>query len=163
AGVVTITGTGGAGKTRLAIEAAVRLADRFPDGTAFAELATTHAGTVELQVAEAVGVGEEPDIPVRETLEAALAERRALLVLDNCEHVVDAVAAWAEGLAARCPQLRVLARSRDPLAVAGEACLPLDPPSGACARSTGRPRVPQRRGAAAGSARRGRVPGAHAR
>ncbi|MEV5573228.1 BTAD domain-containing putative transcriptional regulator [Spirillospora sp. NPDC052269] len=132
--LVTLTGPGGVGKTRLALEVAARSPHDFPDGTWLVELAGGRPrDTAELAdlVAGALGHRDETDLssPV-DRLADALRPHRALLVLDNCEHVVDAVADLAGRLLAAAPGLTVLATSREPLGVAGErvrAVPPLEP------------------------------------
>ncbi|QCX74883.1 Putative HTH-type transcriptional regulator [Streptomyces sp. YIM 121038] len=135
--LVTLTGPGGVGKTRLAVAAAHGLAPAFPDGVWLVELAGVDAGRdrAEAAVAEAVarvlGLHEEPEAgPPRDAvarLTDALRARRLLLVLDNCEHVVDAVAALAAGLLRAAPDLTVLATSQEPLDVSGERVWPVPP------------------------------------
>jgi len=130
----TLIGPGGAGKTRLAREAVGGRAGGRADEFRVAELAAlTDAHQLPAAVLAAVGEPElvvrsgeapEPDTTVR--LVAALAGRRVVLVLDNCEHLVDAVAALAESLLHACPGLRVLATSREPLGIAGEVLHPVD-------------------------------------
>jgi predicted ATPase len=118
---VTLTGAGGCGKSRLALRTAATLAAEYPDGIAFVELAPlSDPGAVEATVAATLGVREERGRPIVETLREALAERRVLLVLDNCEHLLDACARLAEALLCACPGLRLLATSREPLLIAGE-------------------------------------------
>ncbi|NBE56513.1 ATP-binding protein, partial [Streptomyces boluensis] len=112
--LITVTGPGGVGKTRLAVAAASAAADRFPDGVVLVELAAA-AGAVE-QVSAALAVREDAVSDLR----AALRSRTALLVLDNCEQLSDEVAALAARLLASAPGLRILATSRQPLGVPGE-------------------------------------------
>jgi len=119
--LVTLVGAGGVGKTRLALRIAAAVARDFPDGVWLAQLAGLRdADLVATEVAEAVGVGAEPGRTVDDTLRAALAARRILLVLDNCEHLVAACASLVAALLAHAPALRVLATSREPLRVEGE-------------------------------------------
>jgi predicted ATPase/DNA-binding NarL/FixJ family response regulator len=123
---LTLCGPGGIGKTRLALRLAVEVVPDFPDGAWLVELADTElddtgdAALVLRRVAATFGVREEPDRPLAETLTAALRPRRMLLILDTCEHVVDACAALVQQLLAGCPGLRVVATSREPLRVRGE-------------------------------------------
>ncbi|TPQ17763.1 ATP-binding protein [Streptomyces sporangiiformans] len=110
---VTAVGPGGVGKTRLALAVAAEAADDFADGVWFVDLAPiTDPGRVGAAVAAAVGVGEQPGRGIDEAVLAALADRQALLVLDNCEQIRDGVAPFLERLLVACPQLRVLATSR---------------------------------------------------
>ena len=126
--LVTVTGPGGMGKTRLAGEVARRVASRFADGVWLAELAPVgDPARVAAVVAAALGVREQPGVPVAGVLTRVLARQQLLLVLDNCEHVVDAAAQLCAGLLAACDDVRVLATSREPLAVAGEARYRLGP------------------------------------
>jgi predicted ATPase/DNA-binding NarL/FixJ family response regulator len=118
---LTLCGPGGIGKTRLALRLAWELAPGIPDGAWLAELADTDdPALVPRRVAAALGIRQEPDRPLAETLTEALKPRDLLLVLDNCEHVVDASAALVQQLLAGCPRLRVMATSREPLRVRGE-------------------------------------------
>jgi len=129
--LLTLTGPGGCGKTRLALEVAGDLADSYPDGVRMAELAPLmDPGSVPQAVADALSVREGPGASPVEAITQALGGRRLLLVLDNCEHVVEAAAPLAEALLRRCPGLRILATSREALGAAGEAVLPVPPLSG---------------------------------
>jgi predicted ATPase/DNA-binding SARP family transcriptional activator len=121
--VVTVTGPGGAGKTRLALQLAREAGPEHPDGVHLVELAA--AASVAGAVATALDVREQPDEPLAATLAAALRTRRTLVVLDNCEHVLDEAAALAAALLAGCPGLRLLATSREQLGIEGEATWPL--------------------------------------
>ncbi|HEX6472968.1 MAG TPA: LuxR C-terminal-related transcriptional regulator [Streptosporangiaceae bacterium] len=129
---VTLCGPGGIGKTRLALRVAATLADGCPDGVWFAglgELAPAErAGNgngagpdpVVRRVTAALGITDEPGRPLDETLATALRGRDMLLVLDNCEHLIDACARFCQILLADCPRVRILATSREPLRVRGE-------------------------------------------
>jgi predicted ATPase len=126
--LVTLTGPGGSGKTRLAIHAATDLLDAFPDGVWWIDLAPLNdRAHVTKAVAHTLGVRESPDEPLLATLNAFLSHRRALLVLDNCEHLVAACADLVATLLSRCPDLKVMATSRQPLGLAGEFNLPVPP------------------------------------
>uniref|UniRef100_UPI002F90CBDC BTAD domain-containing putative transcriptional regulator n=1 Tax=Streptomyces exfoliatus TaxID=1905 RepID=UPI002F90CBDC len=148
--LVTLTGPGGVGKTRLALEAAAQTADTypdaFPDGAWLVELGghAAHSGTsggvsgTAHVIAAALGMrddtvpadptadGHRPDSPA-DRLATALHAKRALLLLDNCEHVVDAVAELTGTLLSRAPHLRILATSQEPLGIAGEHLRPVGP------------------------------------
>jgi predicted ATPase/DNA-binding CsgD family transcriptional regulator/transcriptional regulator with XRE-family HTH domain len=126
--LVTVTGPGGSGKTRLAGEVARQVAHRFADGVWLAELAPVRdPALVAAVVASALGVREQPGRPAADSLARVLARRQLLLVLDNCEHVVGSAAGLCAGLLAACDDVRVLATSREPLRVAGEARYRLGP------------------------------------
>ncbi|HEV3497400.1 MAG TPA: BTAD domain-containing putative transcriptional regulator, partial [Actinomycetes bacterium] len=120
--LLTLTGTGGVGKTRLAIAAAAEVAAEFADGAFLVELAPlADADLLPQQVLAALGLREEAGQSPAGTLAAHLRSRHLLLVLDNCEHLVGPAAVLAEGLLRTCPRLTVLATSREPLGVPGEA------------------------------------------
>ncbi|GAA3467341.1 BTAD domain-containing putative transcriptional regulator [Nonomuraea roseola] len=129
--LVTLTGAGGVGKTRLALEAAARRVEEFADGVWLVELATAHTAVdVHEALAAVLGLRDDLHAPVRSLpsqLADALASRNMLLVLDNCEHVVEPVADLAARLLRAAPALRVLATSQEPLAVAGEQLWPVAP------------------------------------
>jgi non-specific serine/threonine protein kinase len=119
--LLTLTGTGGVGKTRLALEVARAVAGEYPDGLWLVELATlVDPALVSPTVVLTLGVREEPGHPILDTLVAAVRARRLLLVLDNCEHVIGACARLVEALLHACPALRVLATSREALGIGGE-------------------------------------------
>ena len=126
--LVTVTGPGGSGKTRLAGEVARRVAAGFADGAWVVELAPlADPGQVAAVVAASLGVREQPGLPVAGTLARVLARQQLLLVLDNCEHVIAVAAGLCTELVTACDDLRVLATSREPLRVAGEARYRLGP------------------------------------
>jgi predicted ATPase/class 3 adenylate cyclase/DNA-binding CsgD family transcriptional regulator len=119
--LVTLTGTGGCGKTRLAIHAAAEGAERYPDGLRWVELGRVSAGAmVAYSVARTFGLIEEEGRPVIETLSEQLAASNALLILDNCEHVIEACAELTQALLQAAPGVRILATSREGLGVPGE-------------------------------------------
>jgi len=120
--LLTLTGTGGSGKTRLALEVARELAGAYPDGVWLVQLAGLSEGELVPQaVAGVLGTKERPGQPVTDTLVQTLRGKDMLLILDNCEHLVGAVARLVDVLLDSCPGLRVVATSREPLGVAGEA------------------------------------------
>ncbi len=120
--LVTLTGSGGCGKTRLAVQAAAEQADRWPDGVWWVELGpVTDPPLVAEVVASATGAMVEPVGGALRALGLQLRDRRLLVCLDNCEHLVDACAEVAEAVLRSCPQVAVLATSREPLGVPGEA------------------------------------------
>src|SRR5580704_2066398 len=126
--LVTLTGPGGVGKTRLSAEVAARTAARFADGIRLAELASVQdQAQVPAAVAAVLGVREAPGAPVLELLAGVLGRQQVLLVLDNCEHVLDAVAQLCEAVLPLADDVRVLATSREPIGVAGEARYRLGP------------------------------------
>ena len=119
--VLTLTGTGGVGKTRLALQVAAALRDLYPQGVWLVELAVlTDPLLVPGAVITALEVQEQPGRPAVETLCDALRTRQLLLVLDNCEHLLAACARLGEALLRTCPQVQILATSRAPLGLAGE-------------------------------------------
>lgn len=127
-GVVSVVGLGGIGKTRLAIQVAFDVMDRFPDGAWLVELAPlSDPASVPRAVAEATRVAKEPGRSIDEVLTKGLADKVALLVLDNCEHLLDAVADIAERLSRHCPHLVILATSREPLDIEGEVVWRVSP------------------------------------
>lgn len=131
--LLTLTGPSGSGKTRLALEAADGLEEEFPDGIWFIELAElTEPPLVSQTVASALGLREVPGQPLPETLSQFLRERRSLLLLDNCEHLLNACASLAATLLQDCPDLHLLITSCEALGLSGEMVrpmLPLDLPA----------------------------------
>ncbi|WP_433621992.1 protein kinase domain-containing protein [Nocardia sp. CA-120079] len=126
--LVTLTGTGGVGKTRLALRAATQARRDFTDGVWLVELAEVSDPTILVDVVAAtLGVRDEPATPLLEVLLEFLSSRETLLVVDNCEQVVETVAELTETLLRTCPELRILATSREPLNIAGEAVLRVAP------------------------------------
>ncbi|HLZ68648.1 MAG TPA: LuxR C-terminal-related transcriptional regulator [Dehalococcoidia bacterium] len=126
--LLTLTGIGGGGKTRLALAIAAAVGDAFPDGVWLAELASVaEPSLVPQALAVALDVPDVAGVPLADTLVKALQDRSLLLVLDNCEHLIDACADLAERLLAACPGLRLLATSREPLQVAGEQVVRVPP------------------------------------
>jgi predicted ATPase/class 3 adenylate cyclase/DNA-binding CsgD family transcriptional regulator len=119
--LVTLTGAGGAGKTRLAIEVAGQMGSQFPDGVCYADLASiAHAEVVPLTVARALGLPDQPGRSITETLLRSVGDRRMLLVFDNCEHLLGACADLVNDVLAGCSRVAILATSREPLLVSGE-------------------------------------------
>ena len=119
--LLTISGVAGGGKTRLALELARTAAPAYPDGVGFVALAALNdPALLDQTVARALGLREAQGVTPREQLLAALSNRRLLLVLDNCEHLLAACAELAETLLQRCPALSLLTTSREPLRVGGE-------------------------------------------
>ncbi len=131
--LTTVTGPGGSGKTRLAMETARTLLDDLPDGPWLVELASVGAsGDVAQSALAALGLrdallGAAPNVEPMDRLIAALRERETLLILDNCEHVIDSAAAFAHRVLGECQRLRILATSREPLGITGEALWQVEP------------------------------------
>src|SRR6202521_4102027 len=124
--LLTLTGPGGSGKTRLALHLAADVLDRYPDGVWLVELApVTDPAGVAPAVAAAVHIGEQPGRPVVETISAGLRKRKLLLLLDNCEHLIAACAQLADVLLRACPLLTILATSREGLNIQGETLMPV--------------------------------------
>jgi predicted ATPase/DNA-binding CsgD family transcriptional regulator len=142
--LVTLTGVGGAGKTRLAIQVGSGLRRAYPDGVWHVELGTLSDGDlVAYAVVEALRLRDATELSAAGLLAAHLAGRELMLILDNCEHLLDACARLAVTLLRTCPGLRVLCTSRQPLGVIGETVftvLPLEvPTNGATVTSAGHP------------------------
>jgi len=119
--LVTVTGTGGVGKTRITLEMGIRLLDRFPDGAWLVELAAiSDAALVPGAVTTALHIDTSSAKTPVEAMVSRLRNQDLLLLLDNCEHVIDAVATMVEALIAAAPKVRVLISSQEPLGIAGE-------------------------------------------
>ena len=119
--LVTLTGAGGSGKTRLALQAGAELLDGTGDGVWLVELAAVaDPGAVPASIASVLRVAPQPGWPVLDTLADALVPQRPLIVLDNCEHLIGACAATADAILRRCPRVHLLVTSREPLGIAGE-------------------------------------------
>ncbi|WP_281916972.1 BTAD domain-containing putative transcriptional regulator [Nocardia sputorum] len=131
--LTTLTGPGGSGKTRLALETARTMLDDLPDGAWLVELASVGAsGDVAQSALAALGLrdallGGAPNAEPMDRLVAAIRERETLLVLDNCEHVIESAAAFAHRVLGECRRLRILATSREPLGITGEALWQVEP------------------------------------
>ena len=131
--LTTLIGPGGSGKTRLATETARTLLGDLPDGAWLVELASIGAdGDVAQSTLAALGLrdallGGAPNAEPTDRLIAAIREREALLILDNCEHVIESAAAFAHRVLGECPRLRILATSREPLGITGEALWLVEP------------------------------------
>ncbi|MEV0546417.1 BTAD domain-containing putative transcriptional regulator [Nocardia salmonicida] len=131
--LTTLTGPGGSGKTRLAVESARTLLDDLPDGAWLVELASIGVGgDVARSASAALGLrdsllGSAPQAQPLDRVVAAIGDRETLLILDNCEHVIDSAAAFAHRVLGECPRLRILATSREPLGITGEALWQVEP------------------------------------
>ena len=126
--LLTLLGMGGMGKTRLSLQIAAEQIHDFPDGVWFLDLAPLgDPALLVSETAQVLGVREEPDRPMLNTLCSHLKSRRALLILDNCEHVIKASAQMASAILKVAPHVRILASSREPLRAPGEQCYPVLP------------------------------------
>src|SRR3712207_4158784 len=126
--LLTLTGTGGSGKTRLALEVARDLLEAYPDGVWLVQLAPlSEEALVPKAVAEALKVPERPQEPLADTLAEVLGSRQLLLILDNCEHLLEATAHLVDKVLDSCPRVRILATSREALGVQGELRWPVPP------------------------------------
>ncbi len=119
--LITLTGAGGSGKTRLALQVAAELLDGSGDGVWLVELASvSEQGAVPSAISEVIGITSRAGRPVLDTLVDALELQYVLIVLDNCEHLIGACAAVANAILARCPRVHLMATSREPLGIGGE-------------------------------------------
>jgi predicted ATPase/DNA-binding SARP family transcriptional activator/DNA-binding CsgD family transcriptional regulator len=126
--LLTLAGAGGSGKTRLALEVARDLIGTYPDGVWLVELAPlSEPGLVAQEVAGALEVAERPGEPLSDTLVHVMGDKGLLLIMDNCEHLVEEAARLVDTLLDSCPRLRVLATSREPLGVSGEVLWQVSP------------------------------------
>jgi predicted ATPase/DNA-binding SARP family transcriptional activator len=126
--LVTMTGPGGIGKTRLAVAVAEEVVHEYPDGVWLVALDTLSDPALVAQVvARILGVQEQPHVPLRQTLVASLKDKRLLLVLDNCEHLTDACARLTGDLLQECRSVRILTTSRETLGITGEAIWTIPP------------------------------------
>lgn len=126
--LLTLTGPGGTGKTRLALQAAAAELEAFPDGVWVVELASlSDPAQVIRSAAGVLNIREHPEMPIQESIKEALRSRRLLLVLDNCEHLIEACAQMADTLLRSCPELKILASSREVLGIPGETTLRVPP------------------------------------
>jgi predicted ATPase/DNA-binding CsgD family transcriptional regulator len=129
--LVTLHGPGGVGKSRLAVDVAQAAGSLFPSRRTFIDLIPVRDGYMAQAVAAALGMSERPGEPLEDAIAAQMGDGRFLLILDNCEHVIDAAAAFTERLLSACPGIRILATSRERLGIRGErtvrlTSLPLD-------------------------------------
>lgn len=131
--LTTVTGPGGSGKTRLAVETARTMLGDLPDGAWLVELASADgSGDLAQSAFAALGLrdallGDAPNADPMDRLIAAIRDRETLLILDNCEHVIEAAAAFAHRILGECRRLRILATSREPLGITGEALWQVEP------------------------------------
>lgn len=134
--LVTLTGAGGVGKTRLAVQVAGQLEADFGDGVWYVDLApVTEPDVVPVAVTRALGLPDQAGRSTMDTLTRFVADRHMLVVLDNCEHLIEACASVAMALLAACPAVTIRATSREPIRVAGEVAWPV--PSLRLGRSPG--------------------------
>ncbi len=126
--LVTLTGPGGTGKSRLSIQAAAEVADAFPDGVFWVALAPLRdASLLETTVAQGLEVHEQPGVTVADAIVASFSQKRALAVVDNCEHLVDPVAALLRKLVDGCPRFVIVASSRERLGLRSESVYAVPP------------------------------------
>jgi predicted ATPase len=124
--LVTLTGAGGSGKTRLALQVAAELLDGSGEGVWFVELAdVSDPDLVASAVSRTLGIREQPAHDIQDSLLAALADLHLLVVLDNCEHVITSCAKLADAIVRRCPRVHLIATSREPLGIDGETVWPV--------------------------------------
>jgi predicted ATPase/class 3 adenylate cyclase len=124
--LVTLTGSGGTGKTRLSLQVATELLDHFPQGIWFVELAPlSDPELIPQTILSTIGLNEQAGKPAMELLKDYLRDKRSLVVLDNCEHLIDASAKVAQTLLNAAPELKILASSREALGVRGELSYPV--------------------------------------
>jgi predicted ATPase/class 3 adenylate cyclase len=125
---LTIVGTGGVGKTRFALALAADVSEEFPDGVWFVDLSGVERGElIASSVAKVLGISERTGQPLTATIAETLADKRMLIVLDNCEHVIDAAARLVSACTSAARDVRFIATSREALAIAGEQQLRLEP------------------------------------
>jgi predicted ATPase/DNA-binding CsgD family transcriptional regulator len=126
--LVTLTGPGGSGKTRLALQVANGLKDEYEDGIWLSELGSLSDGALVVQtIASSLNLREQPNRTLIDTLSDYLLNRHALLVIDNCEHLIQACAQFADAILPRCPNLHILTTSREMLGIAGETVWVIPP------------------------------------
>ena len=126
--LLTLLGMGGLGKTRLSLQTAAEQIHHFPDGVWFLDLAPiSDPALMVSETAQVLGVREEPDRPILQTVCSHLKNRRSLLILDNCEHLIKASAQMASAILKVAPHVRILASSRESLRAPGEQCYPVLP------------------------------------
>ncbi len=126
--LLTLTGTGGSGKSRLALQVAAELLDQYPDGVWWVELASlSEPSLVPQALATALSVREQPGRPLMNTLLDYLHPKTLLLLLDNAEHLLPACSSLADALLRRCPNLRILVTSREAVRMEGESSYPVSP------------------------------------
>ncbi len=119
--LVTLVGSGGVGKTRLALQIACEVAPEFPDGVSFIDLAPVRDPQfVPLTAAKSLGLAEMPNVSVTELIAGYLRERQSILLFDNCEHLTGAAALLASEVLEKCKDIRILATSQEPLHIEGE-------------------------------------------
>ena len=123
--ILTMTGPGGVGKTRLALEVGAHLSDSYADGVWFIELGTVNEAAMISDAIASALLPKQAKAADIEALVAALTKRQALLILDNCEHLLDPVAEVVDELLRHCPDLRIMATSREGLGIAGESLMPV--------------------------------------